>query len=113
MKRTLRRAWLAAAALLATLEAADAHIAASRLGDFYAGALHPLSDLQDVILWAALGMLAGSLGASAGRWLVLVFPLAWLWPHRASRQRAVTTIIHWFFREIGRASCRERVSTIV
>ena len=78
MKRTFGHAWLAAAALLATAEAADAHIAASRLGDFYAGALHPLSDLQDVILWAALGMLAGSLGASAGRWLVLVFPLGLL-----------------------------------
>jgi 1-acyl-sn-glycerol-3-phosphate acyltransferase len=31
---------------------------------------------------------------------VLVFPLAWLWPHRASRQRMVTTIIHWFFRAL-------------
>ncbi|HEV7834591.1 MAG TPA: 1-acyl-sn-glycerol-3-phosphate acyltransferase [Caballeronia sp.] len=31
---------------------------------------------------------------------VLVFPLAWLWPHRASRQRVVTTIIHRFFRAL-------------
>jgi 1-acyl-sn-glycerol-3-phosphate acyltransferase len=31
---------------------------------------------------------------------VLVFPFAWLWPHRGSRQRAVTTIIHWFFRAL-------------
>lgn len=31
---------------------------------------------------------------------MLVFPLAWLWPHRASRQRMVTTIIHWFFRAL-------------
>jgi len=31
---------------------------------------------------------------------LLVFPLAWLWPHRASRQRVVTTIIHWFFRAL-------------
>jgi 1-acyl-sn-glycerol-3-phosphate acyltransferase len=31
---------------------------------------------------------------------VLVFPLAWLWPHRASRQRVVTGVIHWFFRAL-------------
>lgn len=29
---------------------------------------------------------------------LVLFPLAWLWPHRASRQRAVTTLIHLFFR---------------
>ncbi|MDE1183532.1 lysophospholipid acyltransferase family protein [Paraburkholderia sp.] len=29
---------------------------------------------------------------------VLVFPFAWLWPHRASRQRAVTFVIYCFFR---------------
>ena len=60
------------------METADAHIIASRLGDFYAGALHPLSDLQDLILWAAMGVLAGSLGAARGRRLVLVFPLGLL-----------------------------------
>jgi 1-acyl-sn-glycerol-3-phosphate acyltransferase len=30
----------------------------------------------------------------------LVFPPLCLWPYRASRQRAVTTIIHWFFRAL-------------
>jgi len=78
MKHWFGRAWVAAAALLASVEAADAHIVASRLGDFYAGALHPLTDLQDLILWIALGVLAGSLGAANGRWLVLVFPLGLL-----------------------------------
>lgn len=34
---------------------------------------------------------------------IIVFPLAWLWPHRASRQRTVTFIIHWFFRALVRA----------
>ena len=34
---------------------------------------------------------------------VVVFPLAWLWPHRASRQRTVTFVIHWFFRTLVRA----------
>src|SRR5713101_6613032 len=64
--------------LVASVHAADAHIVASRLGDFYTGALHPLTDLQDLILWAALGVLAGSLGAAKGRWLVLVLPLGLL-----------------------------------
>jgi urease accessory protein len=40
--------------------------------------LHPLIDLQDLILWLAMGVLAGSLGALKGRWLVLAFPLGLL-----------------------------------
>ncbi|MCC8935090.1 HupE/UreJ family protein [Bradyrhizobium sp. Arg68] len=71
------RGWFAAALLLLP-SAADAHIIAARLGDFYMGALHPFTDLQDVILWIAMGVLAGSLGASKGRWLILVFPLGLL-----------------------------------
>lgn len=71
------RGWIAAALLLLP-SAADAHIIAARLGDFYMGALHPFTDLQDVILWTAMGVLAGSLGASKGRWLILVFPLGLL-----------------------------------
>lgn len=31
---------------------------------------------------------------------VLVFPFACMWPHPASRQRAVTTVIHVFFRSL-------------
>lgn len=69
---------IAAAALLTQAPAAQAHIVAIRLGDFYAGALHPFTDLQDVLLWLALGLLAGSLGAMRGRWLVLVFPIGLL-----------------------------------
>jgi urease accessory protein len=78
MKFFFGRTWTAAAALCASTVAAEAHIVASRLGDFYAGALHPLTDLQDLILWIAIGVLAGSLGASKGRWLVLLFPLGLL-----------------------------------
>jgi urease accessory protein len=70
-----RGAGLAAFALLASAPAAEAHIVGARLGDFYAGALHPLTDPQDLILWIALGVLAGSRGATRGRWLVLTFPL--------------------------------------
>ena len=78
MKVWFGRALVAAATLVASAKAAEAHIIASRLGDFYTGALHPLTDLQDLILWVAIGVLAGSLGASRGRWLVLVFPLGLL-----------------------------------
>jgi urease accessory protein len=78
MSRRVARVLVAAATLVASAQAADAHIIASRLGDFYTGALHPLTDLVDLILWAALGVLAGSLGAVRGRWLVLAFPLGLL-----------------------------------
>lgn len=53
---------------------AGAHIVSSRLGDFYAGASHPLTGLQDVVLWTALGVLAGTQPAAQARWLIAVFP---------------------------------------
>jgi urease accessory protein len=71
--RTFQMA-LATAMVLGFAQSADAHIVASRLGDFYAGALHPLTDLQDIVLWIAAGLLAGSMGAARGRWLVLIVP---------------------------------------
>ncbi|MGJ4946204.1 HupE/UreJ family protein [Bradyrhizobium sp. HKCCYLS1011] len=78
MRRTLKHGLIATALLLAQAPAAEAHIVAIRLGDFYAGALHPFTDLQDVLLWLAMGLLAGSLGAMRGRWLVALFPLGLL-----------------------------------
>ena len=57
---------------------AEAHIVASRLGDFYAGALHPLTGLEDVLLWTALGLLAGAQPPGRARWLVPLFPLGLL-----------------------------------
>jgi hydrogenase/urease accessory protein HupE len=61
--------------LLTQAGSAEAHVVAARLGDFYTGALHPLTDPQDLVLWTALGLFAGSIGADRGRWLVLVMPL--------------------------------------
>jgi urease accessory protein len=78
MRLLFGRAAAAVAVLFASTISADAHIVAARLGDFYAGALHPFTDLQDIILWTAIAVLAGSLGASRGRWLVLIFPLGLL-----------------------------------
>jgi len=54
---------------------AEAHIVSSRLSDFYTGMAHPLTGLQDVVLWIALGVLAGTQPASRARWLVAVFPI--------------------------------------
>jgi hydrogenase/urease accessory protein HupE len=78
MKLKPAPALMAVAILLTGTSAADAHIVAARLGDFYMGASHPLTDLQDVVLWIATGVLAGTLGASKGRWLIPVFPIGLL-----------------------------------
>jgi urease accessory protein len=78
MKYQLARTSITTMMLVASAQAADAHIVTSRLGNFYTGALHPLTDLQDLTLWGTMGVLAGSLGASTGRWLVLAFPLGLL-----------------------------------
>lgn len=78
MRSHFARALIAAALLLTGAHAAEAHIVAARLGDFYMGASHPLTDLQDILLWTATGVLAGTLGATKGRWLILVFPLGML-----------------------------------
>ncbi|MGJ5181199.1 HupE/UreJ family protein [Bradyrhizobium oligotrophicum] len=75
MSTRVSTALLAALLLLTQAGVADAHIVSARLGDFYAAALHPLLTLQDIVLWGALGVLAGSLGAARGRWLVVIFPL--------------------------------------
>jgi hypothetical protein len=65
---------LAAAFVFGWPGPASAHIVASRLGDFYAGATHPLTDPRDVVTWGTLGVLAGRLGPAAARWLVAIFP---------------------------------------
>ncbi len=54
---------------------ADAHIVSSRLGDFFTGALHPLTDPADIMLWIGLALLAGCAGARSARWLVLAVPV--------------------------------------
>jgi urease accessory protein len=75
MRYWLRSTSAGALALIASATSANAHIIGARLGDFYAGAAHPLTDLADIILWFALALLAGSLGPSAARPLLLFFPL--------------------------------------
>ncbi|WP_159726858.1 HupE/UreJ family protein [Methylosinus sp. Ce-a6] len=78
MKHWPRSTSAGALALIASATSANAHIIGARLGDFYAGAAHPLTDLADLILWFALALLAGSLGPSAARPILLFFPLGLL-----------------------------------
>ncbi|QRG08057.1 HupE/UreJ family protein [Xanthobacter dioxanivorans] len=81
MKARLTR-WIhlsaAGAALACAPTAAHAHLVETRLGDFYSGALHPLTDLQQVLPWIALAVLAAFQGAQRARWVILAFPLALL-----------------------------------
>jgi hydrogenase/urease accessory protein HupE len=66
----------AAAVLLLAPSAAEAHLVNTRLGDFYGGALHPLTAFEEVLPWLALAALAAFQGAARARWLVVVFPLS-------------------------------------
>lgn len=75
MKLSLRLAAVAGA-LTCAPATAHAHLVETRLGDFYSGALHPLTDLQQMLPWMALAALAAFQGARHARWVILVFPLA-------------------------------------
>nr|WP_284701378.1 HupE/UreJ family protein [Rhodoplanes tepidamans] len=66
------------AAALAAPTAAHAHLVDTRLGDFYGGALHPLTELDQLLPWVALAALAAFQGARRARWVIVAFPLALL-----------------------------------
>lgn len=76
--RSELRLLLAAGALTCAPTMAQAHLVDTRLGDFYSGALHPLTDLEQVLPWIAFAALAAFQGAQRARWIVLAFPLALL-----------------------------------
>ncbi|CAN7456480.1 lysophospholipid acyltransferase family protein [Paraburkholderia sp. 22099] len=59
-----------------------------------------IARLDYIWRFCATGMAFVVFGVCGLLFSVLVFPFAWLWPHRASRQFAVTTVIHWFFRAL-------------
>src|SRR5262249_17148274 len=58
--------------------ASEAHLVATRLGNFYDGAVHPLTGFEYALPWLALAILAALQGARSGRWLFLIFPLGLL-----------------------------------
>lgn len=70
----MRALTLAALLVLAASDPAAAHIVSSRLGDFYGGALHPLTALPDLVIWLALGLVAALQPPHWARWIVLAFP---------------------------------------
>ncbi|MGF6757237.1 lysophospholipid acyltransferase family protein [Paraburkholderia sp. GAS42] len=59
-----------------------------------------MARLEYVWRLVATGLAMAVFGVCGFLFSVIVFPLAWLWPHRASRQRAVTAVIHGFFRAL-------------
>jgi urease accessory protein len=77
MRKVLHGA-VAASLLLGMPGVAQAHLVDTRLGDFYGGALHPLTDLQQMLPWIALAALTALQGPQRARWVVLCFPLALL-----------------------------------
>jgi hydrogenase/urease accessory protein HupE len=69
---------VAALAAICWAGPAHAHALSDRFGAFYGGMLHPLTALEHVLPFVALGLLAGQQGARAARWLLLAFPLGLL-----------------------------------
>lgn len=79
MTRLVQRAGISGALAIAFALVpglAHAHLVDTRLGDFYSGALHPLTDFEQVLPWLALAVLAAFQGPQKGRWVILAFPLA-------------------------------------
>ncbi|HWU55308.1 MAG TPA: HupE/UreJ family protein [Rhizomicrobium sp.] len=68
---------MAALAVL-TPTASQAHLVTTRLGDFYDGALHPMTGFEFALPWLALVILAALQGPARGRWLILAFPIGLL-----------------------------------
>ncbi|WP_170937091.1 MULTISPECIES: HupE/UreJ family protein [Rhodomicrobium] len=52
---------------------AQAHLVSTRFGDFYDGMLHPVTSLEHIVPWLALGLLMAA-RPQAGRWALLAFP---------------------------------------
>ncbi len=75
MKRIHRP--LAILVLCALATEAHAHLVGDAFSPFYGGLLHPLVSPQDIMAVLGLGLLAGLSGPSAGRWLLIILPLAW------------------------------------
>lgn len=73
----MRIASFAAALWLGLMpNAAFAHLASTRFGEFYSGLLHPYSTLTHLLPWLALGLLGGLQSPATVRWVLLAFPLA-------------------------------------
>lgn len=68
------KAWWSIALLLTIPEIASAHLVSTRFGELYSGMLHPLTSLQHLVPWLALGLLAGLQLPATARWALVFFP---------------------------------------
>jgi hydrogenase/urease accessory protein HupE len=76
-----RRALLTAGAgtvLLLGSAPVQAHLATTGLGPVYDGVAHLFVSVEDLLPALAMALLAGLNGPLAGRWMLLILPLAWL-----------------------------------
>lgn len=75
-----RTASICGAALLLLTQAAPAHahLASTGFGDFYDGIAHVVITAEDLLVVAAVALLAGQRGTAAARLAVIALPLAWL-----------------------------------
>ena len=74
----LRTAGLVAVGLLVAPAAARAHLVTTGLGPVYDGITHLVVSPSDLLLVAALALLAGLGGAAHGRLMLAVLPVSWL-----------------------------------
>jgi urease accessory protein len=70
--------WVIATLLLATTSEAHAHLINTGLGPFYDGLTHLFVAPEDLLPVIAVALLGGLRGASFGRMLLFVLPVAWL-----------------------------------
>ena len=70
--------WVIATLLLATTSEAHAHLINTGLGPFYDGLTHLFVTPEDLLPVIAVALLGGLRGASFGRMLLFVLPVAWL-----------------------------------
>jgi urease accessory protein len=55
---------------------ANAHLVSTRFGEFYGGLIHPLTALDHLVPWLAMGLLGGLQSSDAARRALLLFPVA-------------------------------------
>lgn len=78
MKNRTAHAIAALALVLLLPSAARAHLVNTGLGPFYDGVSHLAMSPDDLLSALALGLLAGLSGARAGRHVLFLLPVAWL-----------------------------------
>jgi hydrogenase/urease accessory protein HupE len=65
---------LVSVALLLFPGPAAAHLVSTRFGELYSGMLHPVTSLQHLVPWIALGLLSGLQSPKTARWALPAFP---------------------------------------